>query len=104
MFLAVLSSPDKCWTLFPSCVLSICYIYTFYSSLIFLQNIFLNQLMTFNGMFKTQYKTINAFAYSREAKKKKKKPTNCACRLVFKLKTMVVYPAFLLLLYILKYN
>lgn len=23
-------------------------------------------------MFKTQYKTINAFAYSREAKKKKK--------------------------------
>lgn len=28
-------------------------------------------------MFKTQYKTINAFAYSREAKKKKK--TNQLC-------------------------
>lgn len=96
MFLAVLLLPDICWTFNSFYVLSIHYIYTFYSSLVILQYIFLNQLTTFNGMLKTQHKTINAFAYSGEK--------NCARKLAFILKTMLVYPAFLLLPYILKHN
>lgn len=48
----------------PLHVPGIYYIYTFYTSLIFLQYIFLNPMMTVNRMFKTQYKILNAFAYT----------------------------------------